>query len=266
MTETRPFKIHVPQICYGGSMTADFHLSTLATLSERDLLKGRTVHSYMIPWESLIPRARNYAASALLADPEGDALLFIDSDIQFQPSDVRALLDHMDRVGPCVVGGAYPKKWHNPAKVAHMWQRFEEPPGNQEELITDFSSEIDYRFVDWEVPGEVARVKNMATGFMLIHRKVLQDLADEGAKPYDNDISGYNDVEQFWDFFPTGPLERKYLSEDYGFCHLVRTFTGHPIHLLTRLTLGHVGRRVFYGNLQNQIDFYGAPENAPAKT
>ena len=56
--------------------------------------------------ESLITRARNYLVDEFLNRSDCTHMLFIDSDIHFDPKDVIALLA-LDRD---VIGGPYPKK------------------------------------------------------------------------------------------------------------------------------------------------------------
>jgi hypothetical protein len=56
--------------------------------------------------ESLITRARNYLVDEFLNRSECTHMLFIDSDVHFQPQDVIAML----ALDKDVIGGPYPKK------------------------------------------------------------------------------------------------------------------------------------------------------------
>ena len=56
--------------------------------------------------ESLITRARNYLVDEFLNRSDCTHLLFIDSDIHFDPKDVIAML----ALNKDVIGGPYPKK------------------------------------------------------------------------------------------------------------------------------------------------------------
>lgn len=48
--------------------------------------------------------ARNYVVAQFMAQ-DADYLLFVDSDIEFRPGDVHALLDRAERTNRAVVGG-----------------------------------------------------------------------------------------------------------------------------------------------------------------
>jgi len=62
---------------------------------------------YPIFFESLVSRARNAAVAHFLEDKENTHILFIDSDIIFEPEDVFKLLQSNKEV----VAGIYPKKY-----------------------------------------------------------------------------------------------------------------------------------------------------------
>jgi len=72
---------------------------------------------YPIFFESLVSRARNAAVAHFLEDPENTHLLFIDSDIIFEPEDVFKLL----QANKEVVAGIYPKKYI-------VWDRLKKNP------------------------------------------------------------------------------------------------------------------------------------------
>ena len=65
--------------------------------------------------ESLITRARNYLVDEFLRTEGFTHLLFIDSDIHYNPQDIIALLAMNKEVS----GGPYPKKSINWGNIAH---------------------------------------------------------------------------------------------------------------------------------------------------
>ena len=75
---------------------------------------------------------------------------------------------------------------------------------------------------------------------------------------YINDIDGYMGAgDHFYDFFKAGvnPVSKKYESEDYGFCQLWRSLGGN-ITILPDITLSHIGKYAFKGNVSSQVRAY----------
>jgi len=99
-------KLFIPVICYNHMANTEFMISLIRlTHYLRD--KNINYCLYPIVFESLIPRARNAAAAHFL-DSDCSHLLFIDSDIEFEPESVAKLLRHNKEV----IAGVYPKKYY----------------------------------------------------------------------------------------------------------------------------------------------------------
>jgi len=91
-----------------------------------------------IYFESLIARARNAAAASFLNQADCDYMMFIDSDISFEPDSFFSLL----KADKDVVSGLYPKKYINSSKVKLLAQSGPETIGDRfEETCTDFATE-----------------------------------------------------------------------------------------------------------------------------
>jgi glycosyltransferase involved in cell wall biosynthesis len=139
-----------------------------------------------IYFESLIARARNAAAANFLNQPECDYMLFIDSDISFEPEDVFKLI----KSDKDLVSGLYPKKYINSSKVKMLADKGPELLNDKyESLCTDFATEISYS----EQVKEIEEVKYAATGFMLFKKRVFNQIIRSVPNiKYDNDIDGYS--------------------------------------------------------------------------
>jgi hypothetical protein len=168
--------------------------------------------------DSLVPRARNELTARFLAS-DCTHLLFIDSDLIFQPGDVEALLArNLD-----IVGGFYPKKQ---AELEYVCNAL------SENVV--------------ECDG-LRQVRYLGTGFLMIARKVFEVMQDRrgDALAYRSDFSGRIEHD-FWSVgtyqYPDG--SRRYLSEDWFFCQRAMDL-GFKVWGDTRVVLKHVGQAVY---------------------
>ncbi len=254
--------VSLPIIAYGGMCHADFSMALARLYIEASNREGYSFSSSCISFESLISRGRNSAAACALST-NADYLMFIDTDIAFNPEDVFKLLSH----DKDVVCGTYPKKFVNNDKVDFFFDNFHKlrdssvvKKGNWRNLCTDPSTEITELAISQHHKGnKLLEVDYAATGFMLIKTKVFKKIIE--AKPeikYENEIDGYLDYgDNFYDFFPVqiNPSTKKYESEDYGFCNLWRSLGG-KIHIDPTIKLGHIGRYLYVTDLQKQLNIF----------
>lgn len=107
--ELRKRKLFVATPMYGGQCSGMFAKS-IADLSAICVQHGIQLQMYFLFNESLITRARNYCCDEFMRS-EATHLLFIDSDIGFNPQDVIALLAMQSDESPYdIIGAPYPKK------------------------------------------------------------------------------------------------------------------------------------------------------------
>ena len=102
-----------------------------------------------------------------------------------------------------------------------------------------------------KVEGDLIEVGTLGTGFMLVKRKVFEQMIKNGATPYVDDI-GLNDNENSnqYDFFQcTIDSKGRYLTEDWSFCRRWRQLGG-QIWADKTIALSHVGYFRFPPNME----------------
>jgi hypothetical protein len=255
-------KILIGTPCYGGLIHTGYFQSMMQLIV--NLTKLGVEHEVLnIGNESLITRARNGIVAKFLSSDEYTHLMFIDADITFSWLSVIKLL----LVGKDLSGGCYPKKSINWDKVKNRVQT--NPQINTKELV---AKSVDYVFnpiyykhiidgkeqIIIKLESNMAKVKDIATGFMMIRRNVFDVLrAKYPERKYKNNVAGYHSdstAENFYTFFDTEIDEesRVYLSEDYLFCKLWRACGG-ELWMDLDTNLNHTGSMDFIGSLALNI-------------
>jgi hypothetical protein len=257
ITELRKRKLFVAVPMYGGQCAGMFTRS-IADLSAICTANGIEVKYYFLFNESLITRARNYCADEFMRS-DSTHLMFIDSDIGFNPHDVIALLalsDHEDPNNPYdIIAGPYPKKcisWEK-IKAAVDKGAADEDPENLSRFVGDyvFNPVAGQGAIPIHQPVEVLEA---GTGFMLIRRRTFEKFQEAYPKQlYTPDhvrtehFDGSRQIMAFFDT-PICPDTNRYLSEDYMFCQWTRKI-GMKVWFCPWMQLNHVGSYVFGGSL-----------------
>lgn len=231
----KPIKVFIPLICYNHTCNTEWMMSILKLLNACKEA-GLNCSFYPIFFESLVSRARNAAVAHFLEDENNTHILFIDSDIIFEPDDVFKLLQSNKEV----VAGIYPKKyivWER-LKNQPEAERVDFPVGGQIKMTEDNFLELDY----------------LPTGFLLINRTAIQKIIDKHPElKYQNDIDGYMSAgDNFYDLFKVGIRNGIYESEDWGFCSLWKEVDGQVL-IHPEINVKHVGWHEYSGNLLKYI-------------
>ena len=264
--ELRKRKIFVATPMYGGQCSGMYTKSTadLATISTQ---YGMDVRFFYLFNESLITRARNYLVDEFLRSPYTH-LMFIDSDIHFNPNDVLTLAA-LDKE---IIGAPYPKKCIAWEKVRNAVDAglADDDPVQLEEYTGDFVFNPASGTSEIKV-SEPVEVLEIGTGFMLVRREVFEKLREAypqfSYKPDHNRSENFDGSRYIHAFFDTvidsdafagkgsGGSDR-YLSEDYMFCQFTRKI-GIKTWLCPWMKLGHVGSYVFNGTMPalGNLDF-----------
>jgi hypothetical protein len=197
---------------------------------------GLNMSFYPIFFESLVSRARNAAVAHFLEDPENTHLLFIDSDIIFEPEDVFKLL----QADKEVIAGIYPKKYivWDRLKQNPEAERVDFPMGGTLTMTEDNLIELEY----------------LPTGFLLISRTAIEKIITAHPElKYRNDIDGYMSAgDNFYDLFKVGIRNGIYESEDWGFCSLWKGVGG-KVLIHPEINVKHLGWHEYSGNLMKFI-------------
>jgi glycosyltransferase involved in cell wall biosynthesis len=162
---------------YGGQC-AGMYSKSIADLSALCAKYGIPLQLYYLFNESLITRARNYCVDEFMRS-DATHLMFIDSDIGFNPQDVIAMLALMTDESPYdVLGGPYPKKCISWEKIKQAVDKgvADENPGQLENYVGDYV--FNPKSGQREIPlGEPVEVLELGTGFMMVRRKTFEDYA-----------------------------------------------------------------------------------------
>ena len=214
--ELRKHKLFVATPMYGGQ-NYGLYMKACLDLQGMCIQYGIDVKFSFLFNESLITRARNYLVDEFLNRSDCTHMLFIDSDINFNPQDVIAMLA-LDRD---VIGGPYPKKaikWSNVKKAVQMHPDIE--PGTLEKVTGDYVFNPVMGTAQFSV-SEPLEVMEIGTGFMMIKREVFPKFAehypDLKYKPDHVGQAHFDGSRYIHAYFDTviDPVSERYLSEDY---------------------------------------------------
>jgi hypothetical protein len=254
LEELQKRKLFVATPMYGGQC-AGMYARSIADLSATCAKNGIQLQLYFLFNESLITRARNYCVDEFLRS-EATHMMFIDSDIGFNPQDVLALLALQDDESPYdVIGGPYPKKCISWEKIKQAVDKgvADENPNVLERFVGDyvFNPKSDQR----EIPiGKPVEVRELGTGFMMIRRSAFEKYREAfphlSYKPdhvRTEHFDGSREIHAYFDCI-IDPESKRYLSEDYMFCYNMAKIGG-GVWLCPWMKMNHVGSYVFGGSL-----------------
>ena len=252
----RKRKIFVATPMYGGMCSGQYCKST-ADLSKLAQSYGIEIEFFYLFNESLITRARNYCVDEFLRHERFTHLMFIDSDIGFNPDDILTLAAIAEpESDKQIVCGPYPKKcisWEK-VKVAVDKGYGDENPQALADYVGDYvfnpaSGKNQIRI------DEVAEVMEGGTGFMMIQRSAFEQY--EKAYPEfhylpdhvrSDHFDGTREIMAYFDCVIC-PDTKRYLSEDYMFCQWARN-AGIKVWMAPWMRLTHMGSYTFGGSLE----------------
>ena len=230
-SELPKHKLFIPLICYNQNTNSWFMMSILKlTLMLRE--KNIEAVFYPVFFESLISRARNSSLAHFMGS-DATHILFLDSDIVFDPESILKLLNYDKEI----IGATYPKKY---MKLDGKYP-------------FDFTVNGLLEKVDID---DLYKVTYLPSGFSLIKRSAVEKMMnDNPSLKYVNNIDGYKTKEpnvenHFYNLYNCGNYlvknpqtskdELQYLSEDYGFCSYAIK-SNIDIFMDASITLRHCG-------------------------
>lgn len=177
---------------------------------------------------SVVSRARNLLAQDLL-ESECDYMLFIDSDINFEPEAILRLM----------AWGSDPRK----GIVAAVPRTRSEDKVYITTLNYDDNGELTMNGMG------LVRADRVATAFMLIRREVVATMAAANPDWTYYDKRSDRMVPCLFDFELT---KEGYIGEDFLFCDRARAL-GFEVWIDPSITLGHMGVQEYVGNFGTDV-------------
>lgn len=256
---------------HNNMLTSVYVRSVLAYIKMYYVAYGQWPVVDWIGQESCVPRARNnFTRIALLAPVPPTHLVFIDTDIEFNPQDLH---DMLCSTLPIVVGG-YPKKAYDFDKAFRMMQAgLIKSPADLELVGTDpvtnfFEDHVANKSIPYlphngangQPTGKKFMVcKEAGCGFMAIRIEVLRHMVKNypERRYICNDNSGagmetFNLFSNEVDPFPHDPKSPQFITEDYNFSRLAQR-VGIPTFVYDAAVLGHMGNFTYKANLSRQF-------------
>lgn len=252
--ELRKRKLFLATPMYGGQC-AGMYTRSIADLSALCTHYGIPLQMYFLFNESLITRARNYCCDEFVRS-DATHMMFIDSDIGFNPQDVLALLALASDDSPYdIIAGPYPKKCISWEKVKMAVDKgfADDEPNNLEKFVGDyvFNPKSGTGVIPINEPVEVLEA---GTGFMMVRKKTLKIFAEKfpqyNYKPDHVRTAQFDGTREIMQYFQAeiDPKSKRYLSEDYWFCQKIQEL-GMQTWFCPWMSLQHVGTYIFGGSL-----------------
>jgi hypothetical protein len=249
--------------CYNSTVFVSYMESLIQTFAMCKEF-GLRMKVHFCKNDSLVSRARNNLVAKAMTDTNMTHMLFIDADITWDPIDIVKLI----LADKGVVGGIYPIKNYN-------WGNFSEDPDfvrkimakKQNSQLNNMMSDlqflktnmvkynVNYESSVLNVTNNLAKVKHLATGFMMIKRAVIESMMRGFPDTKYTDDVGFLTGEEnnfAYALFDCGVEEGHYFSEDWLFCHRW-TKMGGGVYIDVTINLDHTGIETFKGSYISSI-------------
>lgn len=254
----RSKQVYIATPAYGGLMNVNYVKSLLALIGMfRDL---GILHAVSFRYnESLITRARNDMVHDFLTNhPSCTDLLFIDSDIGFDPNDILRYLIHDEEE---IIGTPCVRKKLN-------WDRIISVGNRNGQLSNDDYIKLGAEFViNFEHGSEIKQistnklveVQDVGTGLVKISRSAFEKIKEAVPDRYYWPMGGEeNNGQPIYMFFQSGLDEESkafnqgglphYVPEDFAFCRLAKA-AGVKVWIAPWPATSHMGSFIFQGDL-----------------
>ena len=201
---------------------------SLARFTQMAGKHGITVQIGSICGCSVVSRARNLLVQDLI-ESDCSHLLFIDSDINFEPEDILRLLAWGDDPKKGIVAGVPRTRSENTVYIT--------------DLDYDENHELTMNRMG------LVRARRVATAFMLVRREVFVTMAAAHPEWSYYDKKTDRMIPCLFDFKLT---EEGYMGEDFLFCDRARDI-GFEVWIDPSIKLGHMGVQEYLGDFGGDI-------------
>jgi hypothetical protein len=262
-------KVYILTPCYGGMCHINYMSCLMQTIE--------TLNKYGIKFkiefcknDSLVSRARNNLVARAMNDASMTHIMFIDSDISWDPvSIIQLLLDNKE-----LIGGIYPLKhydWNklvkdpenpNNKNIVQTWLQHKNN-SQLKDLLPDeiyiqnklLKYNVNYLENNLAIEQNIAKVRHIATGFMMIKRIVIEQMSKAfPSTKYTDDVGFLTSDENKFAFalFDCGVCDGHYYSEDWLFCNRWSKMKK-DIFINVSIHLTHTGPQDFIGSFISSI-------------
>lgn len=252
--------------CYGSVCYVNFVYCLMNTLNLfRELNMQVTVE--FCKNDSLVSRARNNLIAKAMSNPKTTHMIFIDNDITWEPIDILKLM----LSDKSLVGGVYPIKRYDWSKIVpnantpsantNMIQEMIDRKNKSQlkGIISDVDM-VQHNLLKYNInflnnvlaiDNNLTKVRHLATGFMMIKRNTIEQMAVAyPATKYTDDVGflqGKEENKYAYALFDCGVEDDHYYSEDWLFCHRWSKMGGN-IYIDVSINLKHTGLEDFNGS------------------
>jgi hypothetical protein len=233
-------------------------------MDTKDLLRsmGIDVVIQFIRNESLITRGRNNLIAKSMSDPRMTHVLFIDSDITWDPVSVLKLIVNDKELS----GGIYPIKkyyWDRLTKE-NMESIIERKKLAYNKNLTEtqliYHNLLHYNFNYLEknnhIENNMMEIYTLATGFMMIKRECINKMIAAYPKYKYTDDCGFlqgDENKYAYALFDCAIVNDHYFSEDWMFCHRWKEIGG-KIFVDITIDLVHTGQEDYSGRILSTLN------------
>lgn len=239
-----PIKLCIAAPAYGGNVNVGWAQQLIALEKKAKAWNLEISYEFLYN-ESLVQRARNRLTYYFLSKRQAEWLMFIDTDIMFDPEHILTML-HSD---VNLIGGIYPKKNINYGLIKSAILRGVNPEHCSGDFV--FMNDSTKKHIDTDSTKPLP-VQRIGTGFMLIHRSVFEKIEMNVHNRIRFKVGHWNvknPDELMTAYFHCEPDDTgNYLSEDWYFCDLAAR-AGIQTYAAPWVNLTHYGTHAYKGCL-----------------
>jgi hypothetical protein len=201
---------------------------SLAKFAQAAPQHGISIHIGSVCGCSVVSRARNLLAQDML-ESECTDLLFVDSDINFEPEDILRLMAWTSDPKKGIVAGVPRTRSEDKVYIST--------------LDHDENNQLTMNGMG------LVRAKRVATAFMMVRREVFETLEREHPEWQYFDTKSERSLTCMFDFMKT---DEGYVGEDFLFCDRARAH-GYEVWIDPTIKLGHMGVQEYLGDFGNDV-------------